>query len=74
MLLQGGYRQKRRNRHVILIDIPIGENDNIRPIPVCPVDLQEQSVNRFFQGCVLIIGDRNDFRLETRPLHVFDLH
>jgi len=74
MLLQGGYRQKRRNRHMVLVDVTVGKDDDIRPVTVRPVHLQKQPVDCLFQRSILIICDRNDLHLEPGPLHVFDLH
>ncbi len=57
---------------MVLVNIPVREDDNIDPAPVSPVHLQKQPVNGLFQRGVLIIGNGNHLHLKTRLLHIFD--
>ena len=63
MLLQGGDRQQGRDGHVVLVDAPVGEDQDVGPVPVGPVRLQKQVVDGPLQGRVLIIDDGNHRRL-----------
>ncbi len=69
MLLQRRYRQKRRNRHAVLIHAPVGQNQDIDAAPERSVNLYKQPVNRLFQTCVFIIGNRHDFCFESFRFH-----
>ena len=73
MLLQSRHRQQRRDRHMVFVNIPVRQNNNVRPRPVRPVHLQKQPVNSFFQRSIFIVGNGNDLHLKARPFHVFDL-
>ena len=72
MLLQSGYRQQRRDRHMILVHSPVGQNENVHSVPVGPVRLHEQAVDRAFQAGIFIIGDRKHFHLEAVFFHGLD--
>lgn len=72
MLLQSRNCQQRRNRHVILINIPVRQNDDVRSLSVGPVNLQKQPVNGLFQRGILIIGNGNNLNPKARLFHVFD--
>ena len=41
MLLQGGYGQQRRNRHMVFINITVRQNDNIGTVSVGTIHFQE---------------------------------
>ncbi len=72
MLLQGRHRQQGGNGHMVLVNIPVREDDNVHPVPVGPVHLQKQPVNGFFQGGILIIGNGNHLHLKARLFHMLD--
>ena len=58
---------------MVLIHTAVRQDQNIHAITVCTVSFHEQSVNRFFQTGVLIIGNWQDFYLKARLFHIFDL-
>ena len=74
ILLQCGNRQQRRDRHMIFIHSPVGKDNDIGALPEHPVRLHIEMIDRFLQGSVLIVNDRNDFHLEAVHLHILDLH
>ena len=58
---------------MILVDIPVRQNDDIGPCPVSPVHLQKQPVNGFLQGGILVISNGDNLHLEARLFHILDL-
>ena len=58
---------------MVLIDVTVGQNDDVDAVAVGTVYLQEQTVDGLGQGRILIIGDRDYFYLEARFLHIFNL-
>ena len=73
MLLESGYRQQRRDCHMVLIHTAVRQDQNIHAITICTVSFHEQSVNRFFQTGIFIIDNWQDFYLKARLFHIFDL-
>ena len=59
--------------HVIFVHVPVGEDDEIRPLPQRSVRLKEQRLESFLQRSVFIVGDRNDPDLIAFHLHIFQL-
>ena len=58
---------------MVLINIPVRQDNNICPVLVCPVRLQKQPVNGLFKRSVLIIGNGDHFYLKSRLFHGLDL-
>ena len=58
---------------MVLINIPVGQDDDVGPVLMGTVHLQEQAVNGPFQGRVLVVGDGDFLYLEARLFHVLDL-
>ena len=73
MLLQRGHRQQRRDRHMVLIYAPVGQDQDIYSVPVSPVSFHKQPVDGTLQTGIFIIGDRKHFHLEAFLLHSLDL-
>ena len=73
MLLHGRYRQKCRNRHMVFIHSPVGEDQNVGTVLIGPVCLQIETMNRLFQRGIFIIGDGNNRHLKARYMHGLDL-
>ena len=73
VLLEGRYRKKGRDGHMVLINIPVRQDDDIGPVLMGPVHLQEQAVNGPFQRRVLVVGNRDFLHLEPGLSHILDL-
>ena len=73
MLVQSGYRKQGRNRHMVLIHAPVGDNQDIRAVPISTVRLHIQTIHGLLQAGIFIIGNRNHFYLETGNLHALNL-
>ena len=74
MLLYGGNRQQGRNGDMVLIDAPVGEDDDIGPFGYRPVDRQVQVVDGFGKGGMFVIKEGYGRCPEPPVLHGFDLH
>ena len=59
---------------MVFVYAPVGENQNIRAVPIGAVGFHKQPVDRFFQTCILIIGNRQHGSLKSFHLHRFDFH
>ncbi len=66
------HRQQAGNGNVIFVDLPVGQDQNIRPVPVCPVNVHEQPVDGLLQGGIFIVADGNRLHLEPRHIHGLD--
>ena len=66
MLLHGGYRQERRNRHMVLIHAAVGEDDDVLALGCCTVNRNVQLLKCTLQRGILVIQERNRLRVEAR--------
>ena len=73
MLMNRRYSQEGWNRHMVLIDAAVRENQDVGSCPVCTVNLDEKAVHRTVKRCALVVGDRNGHCLEAFDFHVLDL-
>ena len=73
VLVQRRNRKQRRDRHMVLVHTPVGEDQHIDTIAVCTVHLYKESVDRPLKAGILIIGNGNDLHLEALRLHILDL-
>ena len=71
--MEGGDRQQGGDRHAVLVDVPVAQDQDIAAALIGPVHLQAEPVDRLFQGGVLIVGDRDLLHLKARLFHVLDL-
>ena len=67
------HRQQAGDGHMVLVDVPIGQDDDVGPFLIGPVHLQEHPVDGLFQAGVLVVVDRDGGHLEAGHIHVFDL-
>ena len=56
---------------MVLIHLPVGQDQDVGPLPDDTVHFDEQVFHGFFQAGILIIGDRNLRHLEAVHFHVF---
>ena len=73
VLLHGGNRQQRRDRKMIFVHIPVGEDEEIGPLPQRAVRLEEQIFQGVLQRAVPVIGDGNDLHPEALHFRVLQL-
>ena len=73
MLLQAGDSQKRRDRHMVFIHLPVRQDQNVCPFPDCPVCFDKYILDRLLQAGIFIVCDRNLGDLEAFHIHFFDL-
>ena len=73
MLLQSRYGQQGRDRHMVLINVTVRQDDDVHAVTVRTIHLQKQAVNGLGQRSVFIIGNRDNLYLESRFLHIFNL-
>ena len=73
MLLESGHCQERRDSHMVLVHIPVCQDQDVRALADHPVNLDEQVLDRFLKACVLIICDRDLSNLEPVHIHILDL-
>ena len=58
---------------MVLINVAVGQDDDIGPVLVGAVHFQEDPVNGLFQAGVLVVVDGHRGHLEARHVHVLDL-
>ena len=73
MLLKSCNSKKRRNRSVIFINFPVGENKNIRSLTISLVSVNKKTFYSFFKGCSNIICYRNNGSFKSLNVHALDL-
>ena len=73
MLMYCGYRQKRRDRHMVFIYSTVRKYEDVCAVTECLVNLHEETVDRSLQFRTLIIESRYNSNFESICLHVFDL-
>ena len=74
VLLQGRHGQQGGNGHVVLVHAPVREDDDIGPVAVGPVAVDEEMVQGLFQGRIFIIENGDGLHPEARSVHGLDLH
>lgn len=65
--------QQAGNGDMVLIDIPIGQDQDIIAVPISAIYLQEQPVDSLFQTGIFIIRNRNHPGMETRLVKMTQL-
>ena len=73
VLLNRRYGKKRRNRHMVLIDSAVRQNDDVISLCVRSVDADLQLLESLLKRCILIVQDRNDLRPKSRLIKGLDL-
>ena len=58
---------------MVLINIPVRQNNDIGSVLMGPVHFQKQPVNGLFKGRILIICNRDLLHLKTGLLHILYL-
>ena len=74
MLLDRRYREKRRNRNMVLIHATVAENDDIFSVCIGTVYRNVQLLQRSRKGGVLVIQKGNHLCVEARAIQRLDLH
>ena len=66
------HRQQAGDGHMVLVNVPVGQDDDVRTLFISAVYLQENAVDGLFEAGVLVVvdGDSGDF--EARDIHVLD--
>ena len=59
---------------MVLVYSPVREDDDVGPRPVSTVHRHEEMIQRALQRGVLIVEDGDGLHVETRLLHMPDLH
>ena len=59
---------------MVFIHAPVGQNQNIGSVAVCPVAVDEQTVQRVLQGHAGVIQQRDGFYAETGVVHIANFH
>ena len=73
MLLQTGYSQKRRDRHMIFIHITVSQYQDISTFSDGTVRLNKYVFNCLFQACIFVVCDRNLSDLKSVHIHFLNL-
>ena len=73
ILMDRRHRQEGRDRHMVLVHTPVGQDQDIGPVPVCLVHLHTQVLQGALQFRTLIVNDRNNRHAEPVPVKIFDL-
>ena len=74
VLLDGAHRQQGRNRHVVLVDPTIAQDDDVVAALVCTIDRDIELLQGLLEGGVLIVEKRDHLGPEARLVEVLDLH
>ena len=73
MLLQAGNSQQGRDRHMIFIHIPVGQDQDICSFSDGAVCLDKYIFDCLFQACVFVVCDRNLSDLKSVHIHFLNL-
>ena len=57
---------------MIFVNVSVGQNQDVRAVPVSPVNVHEQPVDGLFQGGVFIVADGHRLHLEAGNVHGLD--
>ena len=58
---------------MVLVNIPVGQDQDVGPVTVGPVHVHKQTVDGLFQIGVLVVADGDGLHLEAQHLHGLDL-
>ena len=58
---------------MVLVNTPVGENEDVHALAVMSVSLHEETVDSLFHGCILIIYNRKNRYLKALLIHVLNL-
>ena len=64
--------QQTGNGDMILVNVPIGQNQDVRAVPISPVNVHEQPVDGLFQRGVFVVANGHGLHLETGNVHGLD--
>ena len=66
------HRQQAGDGHMVLVNVPVGQDDDVGTLFISAVYLKEDAVDGLFEAGVLVVvdGDSGDF--EARDVHVLD--
>ena len=64
--------QQTGNGDMILVNVPVGQNQDVRAVPVRPVNVHEQPVDGLFQRGVFVVANGHGLHLETGNVHGLD--
>ena len=73
MLMQRRYREQRRDRQMVFVHAPVGEDQDIRSRGARLVRFHIQAAYRLAQLCVFIVQDRDLGDLEAGQIHSLEL-
>ena len=73
VLMHCRHCQKRRDRHMVFINPPVTEHQNIGAVLVSFIHFHKQPVNGSVQTCTLVIRYGNHNYLKAVHFHIFDL-
>ena len=74
ILLHGGDRQQRRDGDMVLIHAAVGEDEDVRARVIRLVAGDEKPVERKRERGILVVQQRDLFRLQARHMEPLDLH
>ena len=69
VLLHRRDREQCRDRHMVLVNAPVREDDDVGPSGHGPVHRKIQVLNRLREGGVLVVEERDGFIFKAAPLH-----
>ena len=64
--------QQTGNGHMVFVDFPVGQNQNVGSVPVGSVNIHKEPLDGLFQRGVLIVADGNRLHLESGHIHGLD--
>ena len=64
--------QQTGNGDMILVNVPVGQNQDVRAVPISPVNVHEQPVDGLFQRGVFVVANGHGLHLETGNVHGLD--
>ena len=74
VLLDGAHRQQGWNRHVVLVDSTIAQDDDVVAALVCTIHRDIELLQGLLEGGILIVEKRDHLGPEARLVEVLDLH
>ena len=73
VLLETGHSEQGRDRHMVLVHLPVCQDQDVRALADHTVHFHEQILQSFLKAGVLIVSDRDLRHLEPFHFHIFDL-
>ena len=73
VLAHGAHSQQAGDGHVVFVDLPVREDQDVGAVPVGTVHIHEQTLDGFLQIGVLVVADGQGFNFKTGYIHRLDL-